>query len=118
MKNRVTEGTEQPRDLKQPIYRPNPGEDPHPKDLKIDQIYTNLKIQEGRAEYNFPTDRREQLKVYPEPNPKKSEFVRPEDIIDAQHKNILVVGRPGIGKTLFCAKFIRDWASDKLDKGI
>ena len=116
MKNRVTEGTEQPRDLKQPIYRPNPGEDPHPKDLKIDQIYTNLKIQEGRAEYNFPTDRREQLKVYPEPNPKKSEFVRPEDITDAQHKNVLVVGRPGIGKTLFCAKFIRDWASDKLER--
>ena len=116
MKNRVTEGTEQPRDLKQPVYRPNPGEDPHPKDLKMDQIYTNLKIQEGRAEYNFPTDRREQLKVYPEPNPKKSEFVRPEDIIDAQHKNVLVVGRPGIGKTLFCAKFIRDWASDKLER--
>jgi len=116
MKSRVLESTKQPRDLKQPIYRPNPGEDPHPKDLKIDQIYTNLKIQEGRAEYNFPTDRREQLKVYPEPNPKKSEFVRPEDIIDAQHKNILVVGRPGIGKTLFCTKLIRDWASDKLDK--
>ena len=116
MKNRVTEGTEQPRDLKQPIYRPNPGEDPHPKDLKIDIIYTNVKIQEGRAEYNFPTDRREQLKVYPEPNPKKSEFVQPEDIIDAEHKNILVVGRPGIGKTLFCTRLIRDWASDKLDK--
>ena len=116
MKNRVTEGTEQPTDLKQPIYRPNPGEDPHPKDLKIDEIYTNLKIQEGRAKYNFPTDRREQLKVYPEPNPKKSEFVRPEDIIDAQHKNILVVGRPGIGKTLFCTKLIRDWASDKLER--
>ena len=116
MKNRVTEGTEQPRDLKQPIYRPNPGEDPHPIDLKIDEIYTNLKIQEGRAEYNFPTDRREQLKVYPEPNPKKSEFVRPEHITDAQHKNVLVVGRPGIGKTLFCAKLIRDWASDKLER--
>ena len=116
MKSRVLEGTEQPTDLKQPIYRPNPGEDPHPKDLKIDQIYTNLKIQEGRAEYNFPTDRREQLKVYPEPNPKKSEFVRPKDVIDAQHKNILVVGRPGIGKTLFCTKLIRDWASDKLER--
>ena len=116
MKDRVTEGTEQPTDLKQPIYRPNPGEDPHPKDLKIDQIYTNLKIQEGRAEYDFPTDRREQLKVYPEPNANNSKFVRPEDIIDAQHKNILVIGRPGIGKTLFCTKLIRDWASDKLER--
>ena len=116
MKNRVIEGTEQPTDLKQPIYRPNPGEVPQPKDLKIDQIYTNLKIQEGRAEYNFPTDRREQLNVYPESNANNFNFVRPEDIIDAQHKNVLVVGRPGIGKTLFCTKFIRDWASDKLDR--
>ena len=116
MKDRVTEGTEQPTDLKQPIYRPNPGEDPHSKDLKIDQIYTNLKIQEGRAKYNFPTDRREQLRVYPEPNANNSKFVRPEDIIDAQHKNILVIGRPGIGKTLFCTKLIRDWASDKLER--
>ena len=116
MKDRVTEGTEQPTDLKQPIYRPNPGEDPHSKDLKIDQIYTNLKIQEGRAKYNFPTDRGEQLRVYPEPNANNSKFVRPEDIIDAQHKNILVIGRPGIGKTLFCTKLIRDWASDKLER--
>ena len=115
LKDRVIEGTAKPKDLKQPIYRPNPGENPHPTDLKLDRIYTNLKIQEDRAEYNFPTDRQEQLKVYPGRNPGKSEFERLEDIIDAQHKNILVVGRPGIGKTLLCTKFIRDWASDKLD---
>ena len=113
MKKNVKQGTEQPKDLKQPI-RPNPGEGPKPKDLKIDEIYTNLKIQEGRAEYDFPTDRREQLKVYPQPNANKAEFKRPEDIIDAEHKNILIVGRPGIGKTLFCSKLLRDWASDKV----
>ena len=62
MKKRVKRGTEQPKDLKQPI-RPNPGEGPKPKDLKIDEIYTNLKIQEGRAKYDFPTDRGEQLKI-------------------------------------------------------
>ena len=113
MKKNVKQGTEQPKDLKQPI-RPNPGEGPKPKDLKTDEIYTNLKIQEGRAEYDFPTDRREQLKVYPQPNANKAEFKRPEDIIDAEHKNILIVGRPGIGKTLFCSKLLRDWASDKV----
>ena len=115
MKNRVIKGTEQPADLKQPINRPSPGECPKPKDLDMDQIYTKLKIQEGRAEYNFPTDRREQLRVYP-PKTNISEFTRPEDIIDATHKNILVVGRPGIGKTLFCTKLLRDWATDNLEK--
>ena len=113
MKKRVKQGTEQPDDLKQPIRR-NPAEGPKPKDLKIDEIYTNLKIQEGRAQYDFPTDRREQLKVYLQPNANKAEFKRPEDIIDAQHKNILIVGCPGIGKTLFCSKLLRDWASDKV----
>ena len=39
---------------------------------------------------------------------------RPGDIVDDQKKNILIVGRPGIGKTLFCMKFMRDWASDRL----
>ena len=62
MKEGGKQDTEQPNDLKQPI-RPNPGEGPKPKDLKIDEIYTNLKIQEGRAEYDFPTDRGEQLKI-------------------------------------------------------
>ena len=114
IKESVKKGTEQLIDLKQPYKRPNPGEG-SAKDLNINEIYTNLKIQEGRAKiYNFPTDRREQLQIYPQPNPNKSEFNRPEDIIDAEHKNILVVGRPGIGKTLFCTKLLRDWASDKV----
>ena len=109
MKNAVKENTEHHTDLKQPIKRPNPGQG-SAKDLTIDTIYTNLKIQEGRAKYNFPTDRHEQLKVYPQSNMNKSDFKRPEDIIDAEHKNILVVGRPGIGKTLLCTKLLRDWA--------
>ena len=114
MKNRVIKSTEQPTDLDQPINRPSPGERLKPKDLKLDDIYTNLKIQEGRVYYDFPKDRREQLKMYPQPNANRSEFDRPEDIIDAEHINILVAGRPGIGKTLFCSKLLRDWASDKV----
>ena len=38
--------------------------------------------------------------------------MQPRDIIDAHHKKVLVVGRPGIGKSLFCIKLLRDWASD------
>ena len=115
MKDIVMEDTEQPPGLKQPIPPCNPGEGPPPEDLKIDQIYVNLIICEGRAYYDFPEDRWEQLKVYPKPaNANHSQSVRPEDIIDARHKNVLVVGRPGIGKTMLCTKLLRTWASDAL----
>ena len=112
MKESVLKNTDRLRDLSSP-FKPNPGEGDQPKDLKLDQIYTKLIIHPGRADYHFPKNRREQLKVYlkPEENlPPKG----PGDIVDDQHKNILIVGRPGIGKTLFCTKFMRDWASDRL----
>ena len=112
MKEKVTKNTEQLKDLFSP-YRPNPGEGNKPKDLKLDQIFTNLIIYPGRAYYDFPINRREQLKVYPKPE-KNLRPTRPGDIVDVQHKNILIVGRPGIGKTLFCTKFMRDWASERL----
>ena len=111
MKDTIMKDTEQPTGLEQPIRR-NPGEGPKPKDLKIDQIYVNLVICEGRAYYDFPEDRWEQLKVYPKPaNVNHPQSKRPDVIIDAQHKNVLVVGRPGIGKTLLSTKLLRMWAS-------
>ena len=112
MKESVLKNTDRLRDLSSP-FKPNPGEGDQPKDLKLDQIYTKLIIHPGRAYYHFPENRREQLKVYPKPEenlPPKD----PGDIVDDEHKNILIVGRPGIGKTLFCTKFMRDWASDRL----
>ena len=112
MKESVLKNTERLRDLSSP-FKPNPGEGDKPKDLKLDQIYTDLIIHPERAYYDFPESRREQLKVYPKPEanlPPK----RPGDIVDDEHKNILIVGRPGIGKTLFCIKFMRLWASDRL----
>ena len=112
MKESVLKNTERLRDLSSP-FKPNPGEGDQPKDLKLDQIYTNLIIHPGRAYYHFPENRREQLKVYPKPE-KNLPPKGPGDIVDDQHKNILIVGRPGIGKTLFCTKFMRDWASDRL----
>ena len=111
MKESVLKNTERLRDLSSPL-KANPGEGP-PKDLKLDQIYTNLIIHPGRAYYHFPENRREQLKVYPKPD-KNLPPKAPGDIVDDLHKNILIVGRPGIGKTLFCTKFMRDWASDRL----
>ena len=111
MKDSIIKDTKQLRDLKQPI-RPNPGEGPKPKDLETDEIYVNLVIHEGRATYRFPKDRLEQLKVYPEPNTNLSECKRVEDIIDGHHNNVLVVGRPGIGKTMLSTKLLRVSAFD------
>ena len=111
LKDGIIAGTKQLRDLKQPI-RPNPGEGPKPKDLETDQIYVNLVIHEGRATYDFPEDRREQLKVYPKPNTHQCECVRMENIIDGHHNNVLVVGRPGIGKTMLSTKLLRVSAFD------
>ena len=113
MKDNIIKETErlELRDLQLP-FLPSPGEgNTLPKELKIDQIYTNLIIHCGRVNYNFSGDRREQLKAYPKPN-KNSPSIQARNIIDAYNKNVLVVGRPGIGKSLFCIKLLRDWASD------
>ncbi|CAH3119421.1 unnamed protein product [Porites lobata] len=90
----------------------NPGEGSK-RDLKLDHIYTDLIIHENRALYEFSADREEQLKEYHRPR-EESRSTRPGDIFDADKRNILVVGRPGIGKTMFCTKILRNWASDYL----
>ena len=101
--------TEQPCDLKQPFGRPNPGEGDC-LDLTMDEIYVNVAIHGGRAHHDFAKDRWEQLKEYP-PDAKDCCFAKPEDILDQNHKNVLVVGRPGIGKTSLSTRVLRLWAS-------
>ena len=111
MKKHVRDVTEKPYgDLKSPFH--NPGEGPR-RDLKLDEIFTNLIVYEGRAKYDFSGDRVEQLNEYHKAN----ESLRPTlpgDIFDAEKQKILVVGRPGIGKTMFSTKILRNWASDNL----
>ena len=107
--------TAQPSDLKQPFGRPNPGEGDC-LDLTMDEIYVNVAIHEGRAHHYFADpDRWKQLKEYP-PDAKDCEFAKPEDILDKYHKNVLVVGRPGIGKTSLSTKVLRLWASGEAFK--
>ena len=103
--------TGQLSDLKQPFGRLNPDEGPV-HDLIVDEIYVHAAIHEGRAHHYFAKDqdRREQLKEYP-PHAKDCHFAKPEDIIDKNHKNVLVVGRPMIGKTSLSTKMLRLWAS-------
>ena len=110
MKENSLRCTEKPSDLKQPFGRPNLGEG-DVLDLALDEIYVNVAIHEGRAHHYFANpDRAKQLKEYP-PNAKDCRFEKPEDILDENHKNVLVVGRPGIGKTSLSTKVLRLWAS-------
>ena len=111
MKKRVRDATEKPYgDLKSPFH--NPGEGPR-RDLKLDEIFTNLIVYEGIANYDFSGDRVEQLNEYHKAN-ESLQPTLPGDIFDAEKQKILVVGRPGIGKTMFSTKILRNWASDNL----
>ena len=116
MKNYIRTVTDRPLcDLKSPFHR-NPGEGLG-TNLTLDKIYTNLIIHEGRAYLDQLTgDREEQLKKYLRANA-NLEPKRPADVFDAEKQNILVVGHPGTGKTLFCTKILRDWACDNLFTG-
>ena len=107
----VIVNTERPTDLKAPFQKKH-GEKTRNKDLAIDSIYTNLTLSTNTAEYDFSGDREEQLKVYPRPKGNSPPITR-EDIVDVNSKKVLIVGRPGIGKTLFCTKFLRDWACNR-----
>ena len=89
---------------------------------KTDEIFTNLLIQHGRKAlikndetYN---SRRKVLEYYGKvsstPVKHCSEIFL--GTIDDQEcaNSILVVGKAGIGKSLFCQKVIRDWAKNEL----
>ena len=107
--------TKELSDLKQPFRRPSQGEG-HRHNLTIDKIYVHVVIVEGRASHNFAKGRWEQLKEYP-PDADYRLFKKPEDIIDKKHMNVLVVGRPGIGKTSLRIKLLRLWASGEAFNG-
>ena len=115
LKENCLQDTEKLSDLKQPFGQPNHGEgDIH--DLTIDKVYVHVVIVEGRAFHKFAEESRsEQLQEYP-PDAKDCNFAKPGDILDENHKNVLVVGRPGIGKTSFSTKLLRLWASGEAFK--
>ena len=116
LKENCLQETEKLSDFKQPFGRPSQGEG-HRRDLTIDKIYVHVVIVEGRASHNFAKGRWEQLKEYP-PDADYRLFKKPEDIIDKQHMNVLVVGRPGIGKTSLSIKLLRLWASGEAFNGV
>ena len=115
LKKNCLQDTDKLNDLKQPFGRPDPGQGPI-HDLTIDKIYVHVSIVEGRAYHKFAEDRSKQLQEYP-PDAKDCKFAKPEDILDENHKNVLVVGRPGIGKTSLSTKLLRLWASGEAFNG-
>ncbi|XP_078355459.1 uncharacterized protein LOC144640122 isoform X2 [Oculina patagonica] len=89
--------------------------------LKLDDIFVDLVIYTGRAKHKFTDllNRHEIYDVYLKPQQgsvaikKLEEFFLPNQ--DTQDpRKILVVGRPGIGKTALCTKLSRDWSNEHL----
>ena len=112
-KKMIIDDTYQPPQLRS-LFPSPPGKGHPPKHLTLDQIYTNLVVVPDMAEYDFTEDRRNNLQIYARSGEKNETPRGPEDILNHENKNILIVGRPGIGKTLCCTKILRDWASNKV----
>ena len=88
--------------------------------MKTDEIFTNLLIQHGRkpVEEQNEMGRRELLSRYGQVSGTRVErcheiFLRIADD-EKNPKSILLTGKAGIGKTVFCQKLIRDWADGQL----
>ena len=86
----------------------------------FDELYINLVIHTERAPHKFSKgmERHEIYDVYMEVPQKSTRLKEVKDLFypnkDTKKKfprNILVVGRPGIGKTVLTEKIMRDWAS-------
>ena len=108
-KKMIMDDTYQPPQL-QALFPSPPGKGHPPKHLTLDQIYTNLVVVPDMADYDFTEDRWKNLQIYVN----NETPTGPEDILNHENRNILIVGRPGIGKTLCCTKILRDWASNKV----
>ena len=112
-KKMIMDDTYQPPQL-QSLFPSPPGKGHPPKHLTLDQIYTNLVVVPGMADNDFTEDRRKNLEIYTRSVEKNERPRKLEDILNHENKNVLIVGRPGIGKTLWCTKILRDWASSRV----
>ena len=84
-------------------------------------MYIDLIINTERAQHNF-TDKKERHEIFDVYMKVPSTSIRLHEIKDLFYPNkdtkescprtILVVGRPGIGKTVLSEKIIRDWANE------
>ena len=85
--------------------------------MRTDDIFTNILMQHGRKPVeDLEVKRKERLRQYSQSSEKQIESSQEIFLsTDGKHpKSVLVTGKAGIGKTLFCQKLIRDWADNKL----
>ena len=85
--------------------------------VRTDHIFTNILMQYGRKPVkDLDVKRNERLRQYGHISGKQIKSSQEIFIpTDGKHpKSVLVTGKAGIGKTLFCQKLIRDWADNKL----
>ena len=87
--------------------------------MRTDDIFTNILIQHGRKPVEDPNmERKRHLRQYGQVSEKPvkhcQEIFTSADGIEKNPQSILLTGKAGIGKTLFCQKLIRDWADGKL----
>ena len=80
---------------------------PTMSNVRTDDIFTNILMQHGRK----PVE-----DLHGQSSEKQIESCQEIFIsTDGKHpKSVLVTGKAGIGKTLFCQKLIKDWADNKL----
>lgn len=114
MRNFVDEGTE----FIDPLYEPNE------KNRTLDNMFVDLVIYTGRAiaeytAFDLKLERHEVHEIYLKPQRGAvaindlDELFLPNLDIEDPHK-ILIVGRPGIGKTLLCKKLWRGWSKGEM----
>ena len=112
MKGRIRKETE----LLEPLIT-----QPENSNRLLDDIFVDVVIYTGRAKHEFGdlSERHEIFDIYLKPQhdavhiKKLDELFLPnEDTQDP--RKILVVGRPGIGKSLLCTKLSRDWSNGDL----
>ena len=102
----------------EPLIYPSEGE------LNLDDIFVDLVIYTGRAKHEFADllKRHKIFDIYLQPQGKSIAIKKVEELFlpneDTQNPcKILVVGRPGIGKSLMCTKLSRDWSKGDLLRG-
>ena len=93
--------------------------------ISLNDMYVDVIIHGGRVAHKFTKniERHEVYEAYLKPpqgsiriNNTKGLFIANKDTNGKTPKTILVVGRPGIGKTSLCSKIMLDWATAETDE--
>ena len=113
MKRRIREDTE--------VLEPLIAQPELENNRLLDDVFVDLVIYTGRAKHEFTDllNRHEIFDIYLKPQHGSLPIKKLEELflpnLDTQDpRRILVVGRPGIGKSLLCTKLSRDWSNGDL----